>query len=262
MLVLARRLNEKVLLPTIDTTIQIVSVRGKVVRLGIDAPPGVTILREELKERSPSLVAAAGAALADPTADRLRALRHLVRNRLNGTAIGLALLRKQANAQTGSDLDRTIGMIEEEVQMLRQRLEKETTPIPPPAPAAAPNPRKALLVEDNRNECELLAGLLRLSGFAVDTAGDGCDALDHLQSGGRPDVVLLDMGLPRCDGATTAREIRRNPAYNGMRIFAVSGHSPNEYGLDQGPALIDRWFQKPIDPAVLLRELTDHLARV
>jgi len=75
-------------------------------------------------------------------------------------------------------------------------------------------------VEDEENERELLAGYLRLAGFLVDTAGDGCDALDHLHAGERPDVVLLDMGLPRCDGATTACEIRRDPACSGLEIFA------------------------------------------
>jgi CheY-like chemotaxis protein len=115
------------------------------------------------------------------------------------------------------------------------------------------------LVEDEENERELLAGYLRLAGFAVDTAGDGCDALDHLHAGERPDVVLLDMSLPRCDGATTAREIRRDPACAGLKIFAVSGHSPNEYKLDRGHGGIDRWFHKPLDPAALLRELTQEL---
>jgi CheY-like chemotaxis protein len=66
------------------------------------------------------------------------------------------------------------------------------------------------------------------------------------------------MGLPRCDGATTAREIRRDPACARLRIFAVSGHSPNEYNLDCGS--IDRWFAKPLDPAVLLQELTREFA--
>ena len=87
----------------------------------------------------------------------------------------------------------------------------------------------------------------RLPGLVDDanaTAGDGYDALDHLRAWERPDVVLLDMGLPRCDGATTAREIRRDPACAGLKVFAVSGHSPNEYDVDPGG--IDRWFHKPI----------------
>jgi CheY-like chemotaxis protein len=149
-------------------------------------------------------------------------------------------------------MERTIAKIEEDMQLLRQRLEGEAA-APAPAPPSRPA-RRALLVEDDQNERELLAGFLRLSGFAVDTAGDGCDALDQLRVGERPDVVLLDMGLPRCDGATTAREIRRDQACARLKIFAVSGHSPNEYNLDRGS--IDRWFPKPLDPAVLLQELT------
>src|SRR5262249_24007980 len=117
----------------------------------------------------------------------------------------------------------------------------------------AGEPRKRVSVEEEEHERELLAGSVRLAGFAVDTAGDGCDALDHLRAWERPDVVLPDMGLPRCDGATTAREIRRDPACAGLKVFAVSGHSPNEYDLDPGG--LDRWFHKPLDPPVLLGEL-------
>jgi CheY-like chemotaxis protein len=153
----------------------------------------------------------------------------------------------------------TIAKIEEEMHLLRQRLDREAAQTPSPPPKPARKTRKALLVEDEENERELLAGYLRLAGFAVDTAGDGCDALDRLRAGEQPDVVLLDMGLPRCDGATTAREIRRDPARAGLKIFAVSGHSPNEYGLDFGPGGIDRWFDKPLDTEMLLRELTQEL---
>jgi carbon storage regulator CsrA len=253
-LVLTRRPKEKVLLPGVNTAIQVVSVKGNQVRLGIEAPPGVLVLREELRDQS--AVLAEPAPLAESAESQFRALRHLVRNRLNVTSIGLGLLRQQARAGLTDELERTITKMEEEMQMLRQRLESAAK-----APPATPSRRlcKALLVEDDQNERELLAGLLRLSGFDVDTAGDGCDALDHLRSGGRPDVVLLDMGLPRCDGPTTAREIRRNPACAGLKIFAVSGHSPEEYDLIHGPGGIDRWFSKPIDPVVLLQEMSREL---
>src|SRR5437870_3923833 len=52
MLVLSRRLNEKILLPTINAAIQVVEIKRGVVRLGIDAPPEVKILREELHDRA------------------------------------------------------------------------------------------------------------------------------------------------------------------------------------------------------------------
>ena len=70
---------------------------------------------------------------------------------------------------------------------------------------------------------------------------------------------LLDMGLACCDSATMAREIRRDPTCAGLKIFAVSGQASNEYGFDRDPGGIDRWFDKPLDPAMLLRELTQEL---
>jgi carbon storage regulator CsrA len=256
MLVLSRRPDEKVLFPGINIAVQVLSVRGSKVRLGIDAPPEVTILRDELQDR----VEGCGMATrrTEPVEDPFRALRHLVRNRLNGATIGLELLRQQVTAG-GTDLERTITMIEEEIQKLRQQVEEHAAKTAIPPPRSAHRVRKALLVEDDQNERELLAGFLRVSGFDVDTAGDGCDALDHLRAGQRPDVVLLDMGLPRCDGATMAREIRRDPAYAGLKIFAVTGHSQDEYDICQGPGGVDRWFSKPIDPLILVRELTQEL---
>jgi carbon storage regulator CsrA len=256
-LVLSRRTNEKVLFPSINTAVQVVSIKGGAVRLGIEAPPEVTILRAELQDQAAERGGATP--LAEPAESRLRGLRHMLRNRLNVTTVGLGLLRQQARAGLSDEMERTIAKIEEEMQKLRQRLESEAAQTPSPPPKPTRRSRNALLVEDDENERELLAGFLRLSGFAVATAGDGCDALDQLRAGPRPDVVLLDMGLPRCDGATTAREIRRDSACTGLKIFAVSGHSPNEYDLDCGSSGIDRWFHKPLDPAVLLRELTQEL---
>jgi len=61
---------------------------------------------------------------------------------------------------------------------------------------------------DDRNECELLAAFLRLSGVEVATAGDGADALDYLRAPPSR-VVLLDMIMPRCDGPTTVRAIAK-----------------------------------------------------
>jgi carbon storage regulator CsrA len=257
-LILSRRRNEKILFPGIHTAVQILAVKGNTVRLGIEAPPDVTVLRAELSDRHAE--SGATAAPAEPAEARFRALRHLVRNRLNGATIGLALLRQQVTAGRTNDLDRTVGLIEQEMQKLREQVEGKPAPAADP-PQPSRKLRKALVVEDDQNERELLAGFLRVSGFDVDTAGDGCDALDYLRAGRRPDVVLLDMGLPRCDGATTAREIRRDPACAGLKIFAVTGHSPDEYDLEKGPGGIDRWFPKPVDPVLLVRELTQELRR-
>jgi carbon storage regulator CsrA len=276
MLILSRQPNEKILFPGFHTAVQVVSVRGATVRLGIEAPRAVTVLRGEVHERDAAAgrgsagagggSPGAGRGSPDPAAHgpaetpeaRFRALRHLVRNRLNGATVGLALLRQQVAAGRSGELERTVTLIEQEMEKLRQQVEAEAA-APAGPPPTARKARKALLVEDDQNERELLAGFLRVSGFDVDTATDGSDALDRLRGGGRPDVVLLDMGLPRCDGAATTREIRRDPACAGLKIFAVTGHSPDEFDLDQGPGGIDRWFAKPIDPVLLLHELTREL---
>jgi carbon storage regulator CsrA len=195
MLVLSRKPNEKILFPDWSTTIQVVSIKPGVVRLGIEAPPDVTVLRAEVRAWPTE-----GGVSKAPAAEKA-----------------------------------------------------------PPRQPTLPIKMKALLVEDNPNERELLAILLRLAGVDVDTAGDGADALDYLRHEQRPDVVLLDMALPRCDGPTMLREIRRDPAYAGLTIFAVAGRPEEDYNLGRGPDGVDRWFQKPLDPAVLLMCLKQQL---
>jgi CheY-like chemotaxis protein len=173
--------------------------------------------------------------------------------------MGLGLLRLQLDTGLTDEARATLAALHTDFQLLLHGVagEVENRLAEPPV---AIQRQKTLLVEDNANERELLAMLLRRSGLQVDTAGDGADALDYLRSRGRPDVVLLDMGLPRVDGPTTVREIRRDPAYAGLKIFGVTGHPVSEFDLDQGPAGVDRWFQKPVDPSVLLHDLTELLA--
>lgn len=256
MLVLSRRPQEKILFPGPQIAIQVVSIKSGAVRLGIDAPRDVTILREEVQDR------AAEWGAAEPPDERsagLDELNRLVSNRLHVTERGLEVLHRQLQTGRTQEAESTLAKIQEDLHLLQQRLKREVAQAPPlPALKATPS-RRALLVEDNANERELLARFLRLAGVDVDTASDGSDALDYLRTRGRPDVVLLDMGLPRCDGATTVRAIRQDPVCSGLKIFAVTGHTREEFALDNGPGGIDRWFHKPIDPAALVLGLQEEL---
>jgi carbon storage regulator CsrA len=245
MLVLSRRLNEKLIFPSINTTVQVVAIKGGVVRLGIDAPPTVSVLREELLSDPSGAHLPVGAAREATPA----ILDHQMRNRLSAARVGLALAQQQCRAGLAHESEATLQRVNEEMQLLQQRLER---PEPPYR-----SPRKALLVEDDLNERELLAGLLRFAGLSVDTAGDGCDALDYLRDQGLPDIVLLDMALPRCDGAATVRQIRQDPAWRGLKIFAISGYPPSQFNLDPGG--VDRWFRKPLNPELLLGDLRREL---
>jgi CheY-like chemotaxis protein len=126
---------------------------------------------------------------------------------------------------------------------------------------AAASQRKplALVVEDNANESALLAAVLRDHGFRVETATDGCHALDYLATHKKPDVVLLDMRMPRCDGPTTISKIRSNPRLSDLRVIAVSGYQSSDLGVRTGPQGVDRWFCKPLDSNRLVHELKHDL---
>lgn len=247
MLVLSRRVNQKIVLPTIQTTIQIVSTKSGTVRVGIEAPRNVPVFRAEVLDQE-----SRDPAPLPPTDPSLRALLHQLNNNLNSSNIGLALLYRQLELGKTQEMFGTIDKIKQEIAALEEHLTTLAAATPPPLP---PPLRRALLVEDNPNECELLAGFLRLAGLDVATAGDGADALDHLGNDPETDIVLLDMLLPRCDGPTTVRAIRGNPAHKRLRIFGLTGANPQDFGLPEGPTGVDRWFHKPFNPQTLLQEL-------
>ena len=242
MLVLSRREQETIYVPAIRTTIQLLKIRGQVVRIGIEAPEKVQILRGEIAPNSDQS--------RDPTGGDLFQQIHELRNRLHQAALGSGLAKKLLDVDRVDDARKTL-------QSILDELKSDSAAAAEPAPGNG-RPR-TLLVEDNANERQLMAGLLRASGFDVQVAGDGAEALGHLAGDFRPDFVLMDMMMPRCDGATAIRRIRSTPALEGLKIYAISGTSQNEIGLETGPRGVDRWYSKPLDPDTLVDELTREL---
>jgi carbon storage regulator CsrA len=260
MLVISRKLHEKVLLPAIGTAVQVMGIKRGVVRLGIEAPQEVTVLRAEVADRVAEWGRSDSRTQERTAAEGMRDQRTgPLQERLQTTGVSLGLLRLQLEAGQIADAKATLAALQQDYQVLLHGVHGETESPLRQCPSQAHRRQKALLVEDDRNERELLAGFLRQAGLEVDTAGDGSDALDYLRTHAKPDMVLLDMGLPRVDGPTTVRSIRHNPALSGLKVFGVTGHSPDEFDLERGPAGIDRWFQKPLDPARLLRDLHEEL---
>ncbi len=68
--------------------------------------------------------------------------------------------------------------------------------------------------------------------------------------------------MPRCDGPKTITAIRANPDFRGLRVYAISGTSPDALGVERGPQGVDRWFPKPLNPEVLVRELSRELSAI
>jgi carbon storage regulator CsrA len=264
MLVLSRGRNDKVVFPTLGISVEILRVAGNKVRLGIEAPQEIPVHRHEVSER---IEAGAVAGVSDPGHNGIiklpaakdsmaREMDHAIRNRLNAAALGLHLLHRKLETDDLSDAEATIFKIFNELKAIEDQMEGPVQK--KPREETEPHHR-ALVVEDNDNERELLAGYLRVSGFDVDTAADGLQAMVRLTQNTPPDVVLLDMRMPRFDGRKTISAIRNNPDYRGLKLFAVSGMPPEEVNVTLGPTGVDRWFTKPIDPKSLIDALRDEL---
>jgi len=121
-----------------------------------------------------------------------------------------------------------------------------------PAPAAAAS-RRVLVVDDNADAAASLAELLRLDGHEVREATDGHEALVEADRF-RPEVVLLDLGLPGLDGWEVAAALRRRPSGDRALLVAISGYGRSEDRARSLAAGIDLHLVKPVEPG-RIREL-------
>jgi len=253
MLVLSRKKNQTIRFPNLGISVEILRLSGNTVRVGVDAPHDVRVLRGELEEESQD-----GGGEAK---QQRKTLRHELRNRLNSATLALHVLQKQLDAGRVEDAEATLTKALESFAQLDQLASQQSLDSSSNLDQreTVAQSRRALVVEDSANERELLAGYLRLCGYTVDAVEDGQAALDYLAKHSRPDVVLLDMQMPRMDGAKTIAAIREQEQYRDIKLFAVSGTDRQSVGLPAGDRGVDRWFQKPIEPGSFASELASEL---
>ncbi|MFD8076080.1 response regulator [Streptomyces sp. NPDC059718] len=109
---------------------------------------------------------------------------------------------------------------------------------------------RVLVVDDNKVIRQLIRVNLELEGFEVVTAADGAECLDVVQQV-RPDVVTLDVVMPRLDGIRTAARLRSDPRTRDVRIVVVSACTQAE--VERGVAAgVDAFLSKPFEPGELL----------
>ncbi|MGE5715062.1 MAG: response regulator transcription factor [Acidobacteriota bacterium] len=114
-----------------------------------------------------------------------------------------------------------------------------------------------LVVDDEPQITEIATDYLKLAGFEVVTAGDGVRALEAMRSG-RPDLVVLDLGLPRLSGLDVARAIRRESDLPIIMLTARVDEDDRLRGLDVGA---DDYVTKPFSPRELVARVRAVLRR-
>ena len=117
-----------------------------------------------------------------------------------------------------------------------------------------------LLIEDSADAREMLRMMLELAGHVVYDAADGVRGLELLNAE-RPDVGIIDIGLPRMDGYQVARRIREEPHGRGMLLLALTGYGSPGDSKRSAEDGFDHHLVKPVDPQELARLLDENAAR-
>lgn len=180
--------------------------------------------------------------------------------RLGGLGIGLTLVRRLVEQHGGTVTAESAG--EGRGSRFTVRLPAIEGPAataqPAPPPAVVAGAKRILIVEDNDDARETLRTLLEMLGYEVETAVDGPAGVEAALRV-RPDVALVDIGLPRLDGYGVARELRQYDA--NLRLVAMTGYSGEQDRANARSAGFDDHLVKPVKIEELERALASTAPR-
>ena len=111
---------------------------------------------------------------------------------------------------------------------------------------------RVLVVDDDEVIRQLIAVNLTLEGFEVETAVDGQDCLDRVGAV-KPDVITLDVMMPRLDGWVTALRLRDEPSTRHIRVVLITARAQEDDRRRGHEIGVDAYLTKPFDPSELIR---------
>jgi len=109
-----------------------------------------------------------------------------------------------------------------------------------------------LIVDDDDATREAFAILLSLEGYRVQTAADGLEALERLHAGERPALIVLDLMMPRMDGAQLRQRLARDEELAGIPILICTASGRARASRSLPPALAAGMLEKPVEPTHLV----------
>jgi CheY-like chemotaxis protein/anti-sigma regulatory factor (Ser/Thr protein kinase) len=180
---------------------------------------------------------------------------HSVERTAGGLGIGLALVRGLVEMHGGNVRADSAGPGMGSAFTVRLPVlpvAQITSDRPRVVESARPPHRRILIVDDNLDALESLATMLKLSGNEVHTAKDGLEAVEHAEKL-RPDLVLMDIGMPRLNGRDATRRIRAEAWGKSMIIIALTGWGQEADRRASHEAGCDAHLVKPVDFAELQR---------
>jgi signal transduction histidine kinase/ActR/RegA family two-component response regulator len=178
-----------------------------------------------------------------------------------GLGIGLTLVRRIIILHGGmvTTSSEGLGHGTEFVVRLPARPESETAHEHPPKAISQRGSNRILVVDDSVDTVRAMEVILRLQGYQVVTATNGAVAIQTAIEF-RPEIVILDIGLPDMDGFEVARELRRIPQSANSFLVALTGYGTaqdRELARDAG---FDQLLTKPVHPAMLFNVIAQGLA--
>jgi signal transduction histidine kinase len=173
-----------------------------------------------------------------------------------GLGIGLTLTRALVQMHGGTIEARSAGAGRGAIFTIRlPRIPEPARPIPSAtAPSTVLGPRRILIIEDNGDAREMLRAQLERAGHEVHAAADGPAGVEAAAAA-RPDVVLIDVGLPGFDGFEVARRIRAAAWGTSMRLVALTGYGQADDRRQALEAGCDLHVTKPVMPERLVEIL-------
>ena len=171
-----------------------------------------------------------------------------------GLGIGLTLVKRLVEMHGGTVEARSAGEGHGSAFEVRLPALQEPSDVATPSASdtrSSSSTHRILVVDDNKDSADSLAMLLELTGHEVYTAHDGHGAFDSAEQH-RPDVVLLDIGLPVLNGHEVCRRIRQQPWGQGMVLIALTGWGQDEDRRRSQEAGFDGHLVKPVDHSRLL----------